>query len=170
MNLKNTSTKYGFLHALLHLVMALLIITLLAVGVYMESTPYNPKIFFLHKSFGVLVLILAFTRIVWKAINTKVIQKSKMASLGHFVLYVFMMAMPLSGILGSYFKGYATNVFNIFIIPAGVKNVELSSFFFGMHGILALLLGLTIIGHVFMGLYHHFILKDDTLKRMSLKD
>ena len=72
MSLRNTKLSYGSCAKSLHWLLAVLIIGMLAVGLYMESLPVGPgkfKIYGLHKSFGITILALSALRLVWKYIN-----------------------------------------------------------------------------------------------------
>jgi len=47
------------------------------------------------------------------------------------------------------------------------KSMPLAQFFKAVHGTVWILLVLAVIGHVSVALYHHFILKNEVLKRMT---
>ena len=77
MALTNDSTQYGTLSKALHWLMAVIILTLLAVGIYMADLPtdteeqkqYAYQFFGLHKSFGVVALMLIVVRLVWLRVS-----------------------------------------------------------------------------------------------------
>src|ERR1700761_6545888 len=107
MSLENTKDKYGSVAKTFHWLMALIIVGLLIAGLTMKGMPNTPqkfRIFGLHKSFGITILILVSLRLAWKAKNTAprlpdtlhAIEKA-LAHLGHALLYFLMLAMPLSG-------------------------------------------------------------------------
>lgn len=174
MTLLNTTEKYGIIHMLLHWIMAFLIISLLCVGLYMKSVPYNATLYFFHKSFGVLIFILAAFRIIWKLTNKKPEFDSKislkvrlLSKLGTFGLYGLIISMPLTGILMSAFAGYTIPYFGIFeIAPFVAKNVQYAGFFKEAHEVLSTLFMILILMHTVMTLVHHFIFKDNTLRKM----
>ena len=61
--------KYALTSRILHWVMAILIIFLLGLGIFMsdflsEESPNRMEVYNLHKSLGVLVLILLFLRVI----------------------------------------------------------------------------------------------------------
>lgn len=174
MTLLNTNKKYGAIHMLLHWIMAFLIISLLCVGLYMKSVPYDATLYFFHKSFGVLIFILATFRIIWKLTNKKPEFDSKislkirlLSQLGTFGLYGLIISMPLTGILMSAFAGYTIPYFGIFeIAPFVSANVTYASFFKGAHDVLATIFMVLILMHTIMAIVHHFIFKDNTLRKM----
>jgi cytochrome b561 len=78
-----------------------------------------------------------------------------------------MIAIPLSGWLMSSAKGFQTVWFGLLPIPDLVeKDKELGQWLQQVHETLNWLLMLTLAGHVTAALWHHFVLKDDTLRRM----
>lgn len=177
--LKNTQNSYGMVAKLFHWIVSILILSLIAVGFYMtslESSPEKGELYTMHKSFGVLVLSIIVLRIMWKISNKAVLPIANVSilfSLGakvtHFLLYVFILIMPLSGIMMSRFNGYDISVFGLFTIPGLLKNEAYAGNFHTIHvtaiwGLLAL-----IILHILGAFYHHFIRKDKTLLRM-IKD
>ena len=162
----NTEEKYGIVSKKIHFIVAFLVISMLIVGFAMTNSTFNPTLYFFHKSFGVLVLMLVIFRIVWKLLNKKTKVASKIAKLGHLTLYVFMLLMPISGILMSLYKGYSVKFFNLFVIKALEVNNMLANTFHQIHEVSGILFTLLIIGHIFMAFYHQFILKDGTLRKM----
>ena len=77
MALGNSPSEYGLLSKALHWLMAAIIITLIAVGIYMADLPrdteeqkqYAFQFYNLHKSFGVLALMLIIVRLIWVRIS-----------------------------------------------------------------------------------------------------
>src|SRR4051812_16772299 len=103
--------KYPLSSRIFHWLMAVLILFMLGLGIYMtrilpKDAPNHLQVYELHKSFGVLVLILVFLRIINRYIAgvpplPESISKIEriLANLGHFAVYVFMILVPLSGYL-----------------------------------------------------------------------
>lgn len=175
--IKNTSDSYGIVARLLHWVLSIFIITLIAVGLYMSDLPDSPdkwRIIGMHKASGVLVLSLVIIRLIWRLINLQPeLPKSvppilaRLAHLNIFILYCLMIIMPTSGMLGSLSGGYPISFFGLFTIPAFAAKYELfSTVCWWVHGICAWLFICVIIAHIGAGLYHHFIRKDNVLRRM----
>lgn len=145
----------------LHWIMAALIIYMLLEGYFKW-----------HKATGVLILLLLVLRI--SARFTGIVQCYKPRSLqelaakaAHGALYLLMLAVPLTGLLRNLYGGGTIHFFNLFSIESFlVKDKQLSSMFSHYHGLLADGLQIVLIIHVCAALYHHFILRDDTLRNM----
>ncbi|MGH2411892.1 MAG: cytochrome b, partial [Chloroflexota bacterium] len=90
-----------------------------------------------------------------------------LARITHAALYVVLFAMPLSGWIGSSAGGHPVKWFNLFTLPMLVgKNRPLSGVMGETHEVLAICLGLIVVLHIAAALKHHFVLRDDTLRRM----
>ena len=181
MNFKNTQTRYGIVSAALHWVMGLAMIGLIVIGLLLAQTELidNRRFFMgLHKSFGIIVLVMVVFRIIWRFMNaapplpvgTKPWQK--WASHGvHFALYASMIIMPLSGWAMSSAYGYPVNVFGWFELPSLMAvNKPLGGVFRRIHEIAGFALAGMIAVHIGAALMHHFVYKDNVLKRMLTLD
>ena len=162
---------------LLHWLMAALLIGLLALGFYMSDLPLSPEklqLYAWHKWAGVTAFILLAIRLLWRATHrppalpaSMSATAQRMAHLGHLALYALMIAIPLSGWLMSSAKGFQTVYFGVLPIPDLLaKNPELGELLATLHGGLNLLLALTVLGHAAAALKHHFVDRDDVLRRM----
>ncbi len=173
----NSNDKYGFIAKTLHWVIAVFIIGLIVAGLYMtdmEAGDDKWALYNLHKLFGIIVLGLIIFRIIWKILNkgkpVMLDSYSKieriMAASVHGMLYIMMLVMPLSGWLMSSFGGYSVMLFGIDVMLPVEKDKDMGSIFSEIHHlgwyVFVALLALHIVG----ALKHHFIDKDDTLKRM----
>jgi cytochrome b561 len=176
--IKNTAQRYGAVAMLLHWLIAALIIGMLALGLYMVRLPISlEKLRFYgwHKEFGLLVLALAIVRILWRSGN---VTPSLLAAVPnywqrlaahamHWVLYLFMFAMPLTGWLKSSAAGLPVSFFGWFVLPdLIVPNKTALWLLTKAHQWLAYALIAAICAHVGASLWHHFIHKDDVLRRM----
>ena len=162
---------------LLHWAMALLIFGLFAVGFYMADLPLSPwklKIYSWHKWAGVTAFLLLAIRLAWRVGHRPPEMPTSMsptlrglAYAGHGLLYLLMIAVPLSGWLMSSAKGFQTVYFGLLPIPdLLVKNKELGDLLREIHENLNLLFVLLVAGHVAAALKHHTIDRDDILVRM----
>lgn len=177
MHLKNTDTRYGIIAYLLHWVMAILIIGLLVLGLYMTWIPISSlklKLYGWHKEFGTLVLMLFFLRVAWRLSNITPLLPATLpawqqlaAHAVHFAFYIFMFAMPITGWLVTSAAGLPVSFFGLFVLPSLVTPSEENRLLFTeMHKWLAYGLIATIGAHVGAALKHHFINKDNILRRM----
>lgn len=178
MPLKSTPAKFGAITKMFHWAMAILIIGMLALGTYMHELPFSPdkfKLYAWHKSFGMVILILALLRLGWRAIDIRPDHVPgtppdhvKLASAAHWALYGLMILLPLSGWLMTSATGTPIDMFNTGIL---VPNLIGSS----EDGLIALKIIHDILGkalmavaaiHIGAALKHQFIDKDATLRRM----
>ena len=124
--------KYNLLMRIMHFIMAFLIVVLLSVGVFMTNMPDGEdkwKIYFMHKSFGALVLLLAFLRWTIRS-NSKLPElpeeinraEAKASKLGHYSLYLFMFLVPITGLLMSVFSGRGAPFFTAVFLTDLTKN------------------------------------------------
>ena len=176
--LKNTESSYGVIAKGFHWLLFLMLTFMIAAGNFLVSMPKGPEKLQaagMHKSFGLVVLALILLRLVWRLVNgtpkdpegTPAVQ-NLMAHAMHWALYVLMFAQPLAGILMSQAAGYPVSFFGLFELPVLLdKDPSLAQFFRGAHGTVWILLVLAVIGHAGAALYHHFVMKDDVLKRMG---
>ena len=149
---------------------------LLNLGVYTWnlSEEISPRTFYfnLHKSIGVTIFALILIRILWRITHrppallaSYKAWESKLASGAHHLLYLLMVALPLSGIIMATYSKYGIKWFGLELIK-GLDNKEMRELFYEAHEIIGLIILLVIIVHIIGALKHKFIDKDDTLKRM----
>lgn len=175
MQLKNSETHFGLVAILLHWFMALLIIALLALGIYMVDLPISLeklKLYGWHKEYGLLALALVIIRVSWRIINVTPrlslpLWERLAARLVHWAFYAFMLAMPLSGWLITSAAGLPASFFGWFTLPNLIApNEHLRELFETVHAYLGYGLIVLILLHMSAALKHHFINKDDILRRM----
>ena len=167
---------YSRFSRLLHWIMALLMIGMLTLGLLLDTIPKDLKFpaIMLHKSIGITLLALALIRLFWRFLSAQPAPSAFLtkaqetaASFAHYVLYVLMIAMPLSGWALSSSAGYPVGVFGLFNLPAlSEKNHALHEAMEETHEIYGYLLIALITIHAVAALIHHFVKKDDILKRM----
>jgi len=173
----NVSQRYTSTAIALHWLMAALLIGLFAVGVYMHELPLSPwklQIYSWHKWAGVSAFLLVLARLAWRFTHRPPALPYNMskamafaAHAGHAILYLLMIAIPLSGWLMSSAKGVQTIYFGVLPIPDLLtKNKELGELLREVHEILNFTLLAVVIGHAGAALKHHLINKDDILLRM----
>lgn len=134
----------------------------------------SPRTFYfnLHKSIGVTIFALILIRILWRITHrppallaSYKAWESKLASGAHHLLYLLMVALPLSGIIMAIYSKYGIKWFGLELIK-GLDNKDMRELFYEAHEIIGLIILLVIIVHIIGALKHKFIDKDDTLKRM----
>jgi cytochrome b561 len=173
----NTKDKYGYVAIFFHWLIALIIISQLAVGLYMVNIPLSlqkVKLFGWHKEFGMLILMLALVRISWRFSNIIPLLPSYMpdwqklaARAAHFFLYVFMFAMPITGWLLTSATGFPVSFFGLFVFPDMISaNPDMKFYLTEIHGWLAYGLIALIAVHAAAVVQHYVAFKDNLLKRM----
>lgn len=179
MQLHNTDTSYGVVAKSLHWLVALLIIAAWIVGYYAIDLPNTDTskgtLFSLHKSVGMLILMLVTIRLSWRLYDgsPKFVDMNRYmvvaAKTVHYLLYVFMFVQPLSGWAMSSSAGYNPTFFGLFTFPGLVaKNPAETYKYVAIHNGAAWILLALFALHVGAALFHHFILKDNTLRRMTV--
>ncbi len=176
MNITNTHQQFGLVSKLIHWLMAALFIAIIAIALYMDELPRGAEKFewmSLHKALGACALAAVLLRIVWHRITKAPTPlgdgwQLKLAHLGHVALYLLMLIMPISGLIMSLAGGHDVSVFSWFTLSGfSEKNETLGGIASFIHHNAANLLYLVLLLHVAAALYHHFILKDNTLKRIT---
>lgn len=128
----------------------------------------------IHVAIGLLVIPLAvflFTmRFIYPVSKTEMQEpgwQEVSAVLMHYALYIMLILLPLSGIAYAGAIGIPLSFFGLFTLPAMFKVGSSIGFAIAkLHGPLAFLIGILIIGHFAAAIYHHLIVKDDILARM----
>ncbi|MEN3110618.1 cytochrome b [Uliginosibacterium paludis] len=161
----------------LHWLIALGLGGTLSLGFYMSDLPFSPaklQYYSWHKWAGVSLFLLALFRLVWRLTHAAPAAPAGMpawqhaaAEWTHRVLYLLMLAIPLSGWLMSSAKGVPTVWFGVLPLPDLLgRDPELGKQLGQLHGALNFgLLGLVGM-HAAAALKHHLIDRDDVLSRM----
>lgn len=161
----------------LHWLTAALLVGLVSLGLYMHELPLSPRklqLYSYHKWAGVTVFLLVLARLAWRfthrppplpAGTSRAVRVASGA--GHALLYVLMLAIPLTGWLMSSAKGFQTVWFGLLPIPDLLgKDAALGDTLRAVHEYLNLTLIVVALGHVAAALKHQFVDKDDLLSRM----
>ena len=171
------STHYTATAKALHWGIAVLIFGMLGLGFYMTGLDLSPtklQLFSWHKWAGVTVFMLVVVRLAWRVSHQPPALPPHMAPIerlaahaGHLLLYVLMVAIPLTGWLMSSAKGFQTVWFGVLPIPDLLaKDKALGDLLQTVHLALNFTLIAVLVGHVGAALKHHFLNKDDVLTRM----
>lgn len=170
--------RYTTTAKILHWVMALLIIGTFTLGLTMIEipgiTPTKLKFFNWHKWAGVTVLMLATLRLLWRLTHPAPPLppgmphwQKKIAEFTHYLLYFCIFAVPLSGYFYSLASGFPVVYFGLVQLPVLIEpNPELKEQLKTLHYIGNITLSTLVILHVGAALQHHFIHRDDVLRRM----
>jgi len=170
--------RYSTTAIVLHWLMAMLIFAAFPLGLYMVDLPLSPdklKLYSYHKWIGVSVFLLVAVRLSWRLTHTPpplpesiAAWQRRASAVVHVLLYLLMIAIPLSGWLMSSAKGFQTVWFGVLPLPDLIeKNRELGELLAGVHKALNFTLLTLVILHVGAALKHHFIERQPFLLRMG---
>ncbi len=179
------SARYDDIAVGFHWLIALLIFGQLAVGKYMTSLPEADALRFgltqWHKTFGILVLLLATLRLVWRFTHAPPPEpdsvpawQRRAAHVAHLGLYALLFAVPLTGWILVSWSSFNVDTYLFDVIPwphlptpAFVVDGQVSEHaLHEWHEIAGNILILILLAHVGAALKHHFIDKDTVLRRM----
>lgn len=126
-----------------------------------------------HFSLGVVVLLLALFRLVWRFTHKAperagpVTLADRLAGGVHGLFYVVMVALPITGILWRQVREKVIDVFGLFSLPQFIEpSKALAKQMHDFHEVGANVFLALLALHVLGVLKRVFIDKDDTLKRM----
>ena len=175
--MRNSTDTWGTVAKSFHWIVALLILGQFALGKIAEGMKLSPAkldLFVWHKSVGVTVLLLVVLRLAWRfadpppapPANTPA-WETKLAVAGHYLLYVLMFAVPISGWWVSDASRVPFKAYFAVPMPDLIEtNRSVQEIAEGAHEILVMTLVTIAIGHVVAALRHHFWLKDGVMRRM----
>ncbi len=128
-SLKNTRVSYGWVSISLHWLMAVGLISMYFLGDYMVGLDYYDKWYKdapeIHKGVGFIIGLLMLLRLLWNQLQEKPqhldpdsVRMNWMASAAHYLFYLLVFVLVVSGYLISTAKGQGIDVFGLFEIPA----------------------------------------------------
>jgi cytochrome b561/polyisoprenoid-binding protein YceI len=183
MSASNTARSYGSVTKTFHWLTVLLILTAIPLGIIANRLAYDTSealalkafLFSMHKTVGITAFFVALARIACAlnqpkpaGLNPDHRAESFLAELVHWLLYGSLVLVPLTGwIHHASTAGFAPIWWpfgqNLPLVP---KSEALAGFTAGLHIVLERVLAASILLHIAGALKHHFIDKDDTLRRM----
>ena len=176
MSIRSTTNAWGVLARVLHWGMLVLYAGLIGVGYYMSDLPMSAakmKIYALHKSVGVLMLLLVVLRVLWRwmdrrpSIAPTAAWQQRIATVVVGGLYLLMFALPLTGWAYNSAAGFPLRWFNVYNLPALMEaSPTLKVWMKEAHETGAVIFMAVIGLHALAALKHHFIDRDQTLLQM----
>lgn len=192
MGLRNTQMEYGSVAKWLHWLTALCFLAAYVSVYYAHvfvplESDQRPLFTRMHAMFGFSVGVFFLPRIIWMFMNPKPevdpgpVWQHNASKVVHWALYFFMIAMPLSGWLG--FGATSFPFLSLFDIPTfrgsalyapivegwlGITFQQFEEPFDYFHKQIAgpWLVWVLIVVHTGAALYHHYVQKDNTLRKM----
>ncbi|PVV09842.1 MAG: cytochrome B [gamma proteobacterium symbiont of Ctena orbiculata] len=178
MRLANDRENYGLIAILLHWLVALAIYGLFGLGLWMRELGYYDAWYQLgpwwHKGIGVMLLFVLLLRLGWRFMTPRPDHlpshkpyERKAATLVHWLLYLLIISVMISGYLISTADGRGLEVFDWFVIPATLSGLDGQEDVAGkVHLYVAWSIVILSLLHTMAALKHHFIDHDRSLKRM----
>ncbi len=174
---RQSGPRYTGLAIGFHWLIAIAITGSFALGLYMADLPLSPqklRLYSWHKWAGVTIFLCVMLRLGWRLRHRPPDLPDAMpgwqrnlAGAAHVVLYLLMLAVPLTGWLMSSAKGFQTVWFGLVPLPDLLaKNADLGEFLEGVHSLLNFGMAGLVAAHAGAALKHHFIDRDDVLARM----
>jgi cytochrome b561 len=169
-------SQYNRVSKVIHWLSAIIIFSLFAVGYWMVDLTYYSEWYKIaphwHKSIGLTLFSLTLFRLIWKNITQSpdiegLVWEKVGAKIAHALLYCLLFAVFISGYLISTADGRGIDVFNLFTLPGLGSFIENQEDIAGdVHFYLTYSLIALALLHAVAALKHHFINKDNTLKKM----
>lgn len=163
--------NYGKVAKFFHWSIALLIIINYALGLTLDST----NLYNFHKQTGLTILVLVIFRIIWrlitpypKAVATLSKSEKLISNIVHIALYLLIIGIPMGGILLTQSHGYDLSLWGLIKLPAIIpaQTNEVSHLILQCHKWAAHTIIILASLHALAALKHHFLHKDNVLRRM----
>lgn len=136
----------------------------------------RPALYQFHSSIGYDLLFLLVLRLAWRLIDRapalpeNLLRWERVAAhLSHVLLYLLMLAVSIGGwlLLGTFSRTIEGTLFGVVPVPPPVLDRSLHKALEESHEFLSYALLILVAVHVAAALRHHFIKKNDLLRRMG---
>jgi cytochrome b561 len=175
---ESSTGRYDRVAIWLHWLLGLALLGQLAfgwlLGGFERGSPARATAINLHKSTGLIIAAFIVLRLGWRlrhrppaypASVTALQQRAVLA--GHGLLYLCMVAMPLTGYLASNFSRHGIRFLDTVQLPPwGPDDRALYGIFNGAHDLFGFVFSAAVAGHIAMAVYHRFVAKDGLAARM----
>ena len=175
MNLINSLTGYGLLAKLFHWITFIALIIQIPFGFYLVELEFSDRRIDLeniHILIGISIFYFVLLRLIWKLFNPSPKSghsffrgQNLIAKTNHFLLYVSIFAVTISGVLKKLHMGEKLNFF-IFKFAFKESNFQLADSFYVVHIYANYLLIALVCLHILATVAHHVFFKDKILKKM----
>jgi cytochrome b561 len=178
MRLTNTADRYGLVSRVLHWALALLMLGLIWLGWLLVGMGYYDRWYYTvetaHVSLGMLVLAVAALKLPWMLYSPNPAPQAELRAwergtsrLVHWLLFLSMFLIPVTGYLTSTSDGKGVSMFDWFNIPAlipvstALRDWSIDVHFYAAYAVLVLA-----ILHAGAAFKHQLIDGHGTLRRM----
>ena len=174
----NEPQHYTRTAIVMHWLIGVLLIAEIAFGFLLDEiaprrTPARAATINLHKSLGVLLLVLVVARIWWGLRHRPPAWPASMPSWQqaaaewvHRTMYACMLVAPLSGYIASNFSKHGLMVLGARFPPWGPDLPKVYEVLNRLHDVTAYILAVLVVGHVLIALKHAWIDRDAMFARM----
>lgn len=181
MRWRNSSANWGAIAKTFHWLIAIAVLVNIGLGLwanrFLPLSPLQVEVFYFHKSVGLTVLWLAVLRLMWRLTNPAprlplgmAPWERMLAQTSHFLLYVLMLAMPLSGWVIHSAANFPLDLYGVIrvpdLIPATMDEGAVEDSAKIVHSWLFITICVLLVLHVTGALKHHFVNGDHVLRRM----
>jgi cytochrome b561 len=136
--------------------------------------PNSGWYFNLHKSFGLVAAMLIFFRLIWRLTHKTSSRRlsvrnwqSIVSKRGiHFLLYLCMLIMPITGFIGASFGEHGIIFFGVKLPHWFNQSHAVSEQFFSVHEVVAWILVGFVALHILVAIKHLVINKNKVFQRM----
>ena len=173
----NSSRHHGSATQLLHWA------TVLLVGIAYVLSPGGPEsrvystasdgLRDWHESVGLLVFALVLLRLMWRLLRVEpepvpmAAWMRASATAAHWALYALLLAIPLTAIAGAWLEAHPLTILGIGDVPPLLAPAhDLGALVADIHTILGNVIMWLAGFHAAAALFHHYVLRDDTLRSM----
>ncbi len=178
MHTQQLQPAYSRSARLLHWLTALLVLSVIPMGIALDKLPPGPvqdNLYDLHRSFGVVIIALTIWRLLDRVkrpprpLGAEIPALQRFAAGAvHVALYAMLIINPLLGWVGASIYGASLNFFWLVTIPPPfAKNEALAEKLLAAHSILGFAMAAALCLHIGAALFHYFILKDRVLQRIT---
>ena len=175
MKIFNSNLEYGLLGKLFHWITFIGLLAQIPFGFYLVGLEFSNKRIELeniHIFIGITIFYFTLFRLIWKLINpsptgTKSFFKGQVfiGKTNHFLLYMSIFTITISGILKKLYMGETLN-FIFFKYGFKKDNFILADTYYDVHIYANYLLLSLVTIHILAVITHHFIFKDNILKKI----
>jgi len=177
MQLKNDESRYGAVAQFFHWIIVVLIVVQYVLANQADNLPLGvAKIAVLarHKSVGITILALVLLRLIWRLMGEVPVSPPDMSRwqkqssrISHRALYTLLIATPMAGWLMSSARNFPVSWFGLVTLPDFISPSRPAyEWLHDIHEFLALTLFCLALLHIAAALKHHFVDRDNVLRRM----
>lgn len=177
MSWNNTEDKYGLISISFHWIMFLLIVSVYACielrELYPKGSDPRNALKTWHFMLGLSVFVLVWLRLIARSLQLTPTSHDNMkewqhflARAMHYLLYIFMVSMPIMGWLILSAEGKIIPFYGLSLPSLIVENHDLAELIEEVHEIVGTIGYVLIAIHTLAALFHHYILKDTTIIKM----